>query len=89
MANRAQLLPGTPGGSPAAPQRYLVLPFDDALARRWAEMCVKFKRTGRGITDADAWIAATALLHQVPLATHNRKHFEHIPGLTLISFAPH
>jgi predicted nucleic acid-binding protein len=68
---------------------HVVLPSDDLLARRWAEMSVKLKRAGRGITDADAWIAATALRHQVPLATHNRRHFEHIPGLTLISFAPH
>ena len=70
-------------------QSYLVLPFDDALARRWAEMSVQLKRAGRGISDADGWIAATALRHDVALVTHNRKHFEHIPGLKLISFAPH
>lgn len=64
---------------------YLVLPFDDALARQWAAMTVAMKRAGRGISDADAWIAATALRHHLPLVTHNRKHFEHVPGLTIIS----
>src|SRR5437879_6064297 len=34
---------------------YVVLPFDDALARRWAEMSVQLKRAGRGISDSDAW----------------------------------
>src|SRR5260370_32563620 len=40
---------------------FVVLPFDDALARRWAEMSVQLKRAGRGISDSDGWIAATAL----------------------------
>jgi predicted nucleic acid-binding protein len=33
----------------------------------------------------DAWVAAVALRHGMPLVTHNRKHFEDIPDLTLIS----
>lgn len=66
---------------------YLVLPFDDALARRWAEMSVQIKRAGRAISDADGWIAATALRHNLALVTHNPRHFEHVPGLTVISEA--
>jgi predicted nucleic acid-binding protein len=64
---------------------YVVLPFDDALARRWAELSVQLKRAGRGIGDSDAWIAATALRHGLSLVTHNRAHFNGIPGLTIIS----
>jgi predicted nucleic acid-binding protein len=64
---------------------YVVLPFDDALARRWAMMSVNLKREGKGISDADGWIAATALRYNLPLVTHNRRHFEHIPDLTIIS----
>lgn len=37
------------------------------------------------ISAADAWIAATALLYGVPLVTHNRKDFEGIDGLVVIS----
>jgi len=38
---------------------------------------------GRRLNTADAWVAATALLLQCPLATHNRD-FEDIPVLELI-----
>lgn len=68
---------------------HVVLPSDDQLARCWAELVTGQAKLGRTLSDPDSWIAATALRHQVPLATHNRKHFEHIPGLKLISFAPH
>ncbi len=33
---------------------------------------------------ADALIAATALEHQLPLMTRNRRHFERVPGLRLV-----
>jgi tRNA(fMet)-specific endonuclease VapC len=34
---------------------------------------------------ADSWIAATAIRHKLPIVTHNKKHFEHVPGLSIIS----
>ena len=68
---------------------HVVVPTDDQLARCWAHLVTEQTKAGRVLGYADSWIAATALRHQVPLATHNRKHFEHIPGLNLISFAPH
>jgi tRNA(fMet)-specific endonuclease VapC len=37
------------------------------------------------IAPADAWIAATAIVYRAPLITHNRKHFEGIAGLKVIS----
>jgi tRNA(fMet)-specific endonuclease VapC len=64
---------------------YLVLPFDDGLARAWAGMQVTMRRAGTSIGHEDDWIAATALRHDLPLVTHNRRHFERVPGLTLIS----
>jgi predicted nucleic acid-binding protein len=36
----------------------------------------------------DAWIAATALEVGAPLVTHNRRHFEEVAGLVVISEAP-
>jgi tRNA(fMet)-specific endonuclease VapC len=36
---------------------------------------------------ADAWIAATALLYDVPLITHNRGDYLGVPGLRIISHA--
>jgi hypothetical protein len=42
----------------------------------------------RTIAANDKWIAACALRHAIPLVSNNRKHFENIPGLTLISETP-
>jgi tRNA(fMet)-specific endonuclease VapC len=42
---------------------------------------------GRPIGHGDAWVAAVALRHGMPLVTHNRKHFEGIPGLAVVSEA--
>jgi tRNA(fMet)-specific endonuclease VapC len=65
---------------------YYILPFDRALCARWAEVRDRTRRIGRLIRVADSWIAATALLHDATLVTHNRKHFEVLePDLTLIS----
>ena len=65
-------------------RNYAVVPYDDALAWTWAELVGKTCRN-RPIFFHDSWIAATAMRHNQALVTHNRKHFEHIPGLTLIS----
>ena len=67
-------------------KNYTVLPYDDALAWAWAELVAKTCR-GRPMFLQDSWIAATALRHAMPLVTHNRKHFENVPGLTVISEA--
>jgi predicted nucleic acid-binding protein len=40
---------------------------------------------GHPIAYADAWIAATAMAYKAPLITHNRKHFESVSGLKVIS----
>jgi predicted nucleic acid-binding protein len=64
--------------------RYSVLPFDDELAWKWAEVMTI---PGVPIAHGDAWIASTAIRHGMPLVTHNRKHFEKIPRLTIISEA--
>lgn len=64
---------------------YLVVPFDDALAWEWASVSAV---QGRPVSVADAWIAAAARRFNLPIVTHNRKHFENIPGLVVISEAP-
>jgi tRNA(fMet)-specific endonuclease VapC len=66
-------------------QHYTVIGFDDDLAWNWARIT---SIPGHPIEPGDAWIAAAALRHNIPLVTHNRRHFEHIPGLVVISEAP-
>ena len=60
---------------------------DRTLCVKWAEATDSARRNGRPIETADAWIAATALLHGIPLVTHNRSHYLGVEGLTLISEA--
>ncbi len=64
---------------------HVVLPADDELARCWARLVTEQAKLGRTLGFADAWIAATALRHSLPIVTHNKKHFEKVPGLEVIS----
>ena len=64
---------------------YLIVFADDDLCNLWAEAKNSAKQNGKPIDTADAWVAATALLLNVPLITHNRTHFEGVEGLTIIS----
>jgi tRNA(fMet)-specific endonuclease VapC len=63
-------------------KKYVVLSYDDAIAWKYAEVR---SIAGHPIDLGDAWIAASALRYRIPLVTHNRKHYEHIPGLQVIS----
>jgi tRNA(fMet)-specific endonuclease VapC len=56
---------------------------DDALCTSWAVL-----RAGRSLSPQDAWIAATALGLDAPLATNNRRDFEHVQHLRLLSPEP-
>ncbi len=64
---------------------YAVISCDDALCLSWAEIRYGCERKGRPISVADAWIAACALRFDAPLVTHNRKDFEAISDLQIIS----
>jgi predicted nucleic acid-binding protein len=65
--------------------RYAVLAFDRDLCRWWATVRVECRKAGRSIDVGDAWIAATALLYDAPLLTHNPNDYAGVPGLTVLS----
>jgi predicted nucleic acid-binding protein len=67
--------------------RYLVLHSDDLMCDRWAYAMNSARMQGQPIGPADAWIAATALLLDVPLITHNGAHYRGVEGLRVISEA--
>lgn len=51
----------------------------------WAQITAACEQRGRPISVEDAWIAACAIHFDAPLVTHNRKDFESVPNLRLIS----
>jgi tRNA(fMet)-specific endonuclease VapC len=66
-------------------REYIVYPFTRDLCRQWAAATDQARRNGRPIDVDDAWVAATALLYDLPLGTHNRSDFEGVPHLRLVS----
>ncbi|MBV9786669.1 MAG: PIN domain-containing protein [Chloroflexi bacterium] len=66
---------------------YVVVPFDSAVCRVWGNLRAVCQRAGQPISVQDAWIAATALHHQLPLVTHNPGDFQSVEGLTIITTA--
>lgn len=66
-------------------ERCRVVPHSDALTERYVEVRHQTKRAGLKIDYGDSWIAAAALLLDIPLVTHNRKHFEHLANLEVLS----
>ena len=66
-------------------QRYVVIPFNMEMAEHWARLRSSRRAAGREVDAADAWIAATALWAQCPVITHNRRDFEGIAGLEVIT----
>lgn len=68
-------------------RRYAVVPFHLEMAEHWASLRAHRRTSGREIETADAWIAATALWLECPVVTHNRRDFDDIPGLDVMSEA--
>jgi toxin FitB len=52
------------------------LPWDAAIARRWALLVVDLKRRGEPLPLLDGMIAATALHHDLTIATRNTRDFK-------------
>lgn len=66
-------------------QHYTILPFNIDLCRLWGEIRAECRAAGRPISPQDAWVAATALQHNLRLVTHNPADFETIEKLELIT----
>jgi tRNA(fMet)-specific endonuclease VapC len=61
---------------------FIIISYDDGLGWEWARVMTM---QGHPMNPADAWIAATAIRHGLPLLTGNVQHFEHLePQLRLI-----
>jgi predicted nucleic acid-binding protein len=59
------------------------LPIDDGVARAWARLRIELRDSGRRMKVNDAWIAATALAHGIPLVSQD-SDYEGVPSLEVI-----
>ena len=64
-------------------KNFVVLPYNNEIAKTYARLVVERERAGRPISWPDAWIAATALWHRLPLVSHDGD-FAGIAGLDLV-----
>jgi toxin FitB len=55
--------------------RGAILPFDELVAVRWGQMNAKLTRKGRRLPARDSFLAATAVHHNLIIATRNEKDF--------------
>ena len=62
------------------------LPWDVAISRRWAALVMELKRKGQTMPLLDGMIAATALQHDLTIATRNTRDFKKAGAKTLNPF---
>jgi len=62
------------------------LPWDAMVSRRWAALVVELRRRGETVPLLDGMIAATALQHELTVATRNTRDFEKTGVKTLNPF---
>ena len=60
-----------------------ILPFDTSAARRYADLAVKARATGKGFPTPDGYIAAIAAAHGFAVASRDTGAFN-AAGLTVI-----
>lgn len=65
----------------------VIVPHDQDLCRAYGRIKSACLDAGIVVPANDLWIATCAVRHMIPLVTHNSKHFEGIPGLSVITEA--
>ena len=81
-------------GQSASPKRdwerlcrpYPILPWSNDVSWQYGEIYRALAAKGQLIGANDMWIAATALVHDMGVVTHNVDDFQRVPGLTVVSY---
>lgn len=66
---------------------YLVVPVDIEMCRIWGRIRAERQVAGHPLSPQDAWVAATALRHALPLVTHNVSDYQGIAALDMRTVA--
>lgn len=67
-------------------QPFRILEWTPAVDWRYGQLFAYLKAQGRMIGVNDLWIAATALVHAVPIVTANDEHFRRVPDLEVLPY---
>ncbi len=67
---------------------FVIVPSSRDLVLKWAEVMVAARRAARRLESADGWIAATAVLYDASLITHNASDYLGVAGLRVITETP-
>ena len=62
-----------------------IVPLDEDVCRIFARERGRLRAAGNLISDFDLLIGATALRHGLTLLTNNRRHFQRLQGLSIVS----
>ena len=62
-----------------------IVPLDEDICWEFARQRARLRAEGNIIGDMDILIGSTAIVHGVTLLTNNRRHFERLQGLTIVS----
>lgn len=63
-----------------------MLSTNDEIAECDGELKNYLRRAGKPIPESDLWIAATALVYNLPLVSHD-SHFREVPDLEVVDWA--
>jgi tRNA(fMet)-specific endonuclease VapC len=66
-------------------QTCTVLSTNDEVAECYGWLKNYLRRSGKPIPENDLWIAATALVYELPLVTHD-SHFSRVPDLEIVEW---
>ena len=61
----------------------IILPVTDEIAIAAAKIYLQLRRKNKLIEFRDIFIAATCIVHELPIVTLNKKHFQRIDGLII------
>jgi predicted nucleic acid-binding protein len=61
----------------------IILPFDEEVSIRASEIYHDLRKSNTMIEFRDIFIASTCLIHDLPIMTANKKHFQRIKGLKM------